>query len=96
VRKAGEKWNFLKHGRSEWMVAKAKASYKITNWRQSNESLVQRGSITFWFRDDVIDNSDGTRIASAVNNLILRIDRPKESCLDYTESEALLGPAGSD
>jgi len=37
------------------MVAKAKASYKITNWREYNESLVQRGSITFWFSDEVID-----------------------------------------
>ena len=37
------------------MVAQAKASYKITNWRKYNESLVQRGSITFWFNDSVID-----------------------------------------
>lgn len=37
------------------MVAKAKSSYKITNWKKYNESLVQRGSITFWFRDDVIE-----------------------------------------
>jgi len=37
------------------MVAKAKTSYKITNWRKYNESLVQRGSITFWFSEDVID-----------------------------------------
>lgn len=38
------------------MVAKAKAAYKITNWREYNESLVQRGSITFWFNDDVVEN----------------------------------------
>jgi len=37
------------------MVAKAKMSYKITNWRKYNESLVERGSITFWFSDEVID-----------------------------------------
>ncbi len=37
------------------MVAKAKSSYKITNWRKYNESLVNRGSITFWFNDSVID-----------------------------------------
>jgi hypothetical protein len=37
------------------MVTKAKSSYKITNWRKYNESLVQRGSITFWFSDDVTD-----------------------------------------
>lgn len=38
------------------MVAKAKLSYKITNWREYNESLVRRGDVTFWFSDDVIDN----------------------------------------
>lgn len=37
------------------MVATAKASYKITNWRKYNESLVQRGSITFWFSDEVLE-----------------------------------------
>ncbi len=37
------------------MVTKTKSSYKITNWRKYNESLVQRGSITFWFSDDVIE-----------------------------------------
>ena len=37
------------------MVATAKTSYKITNWRKYNESLVERGSITFWFSDEVID-----------------------------------------
>jgi len=38
------------------MAAKKKAAYKITNWREYNESLVQRGSITFWFNDDVVEN----------------------------------------
>jgi hypothetical protein len=37
------------------MAGKRKGTYKITNWREYNESLVQRGSITFWFRDDVIE-----------------------------------------
>ena len=31
------------------MVAKAKTSYKITNWRKYNESLVRRGDVTLWF-----------------------------------------------
>lgn len=38
------------------MVAAVQASYKITNWRQYNESLVKRGSITFWFDDEVVQN----------------------------------------
>jgi hypothetical protein len=38
------------------MVASTKASYKIKNWREYNESLVQRGSITFWFDEEVLEN----------------------------------------
>lgn len=37
------------------MTTTVKAYYKITNWRDYNEALVQRGDITFWFDDDVID-----------------------------------------
>lgn len=37
------------------MVAKTKLSYKVTNWREYNESLVCRGDVTFWFDEDVID-----------------------------------------
>lgn len=37
------------------MIATAKTSYKVTNWREYNESLVLRGDITFWFSEDVID-----------------------------------------
>src|SRR3990170_2285711 len=37
------------------MTATVKACYRITNWRDYNESLVQRGDITFWFDEDVID-----------------------------------------
>jgi len=40
------------------MAANSKASYKITNWRSYNESLVQRGSITFLFSGDVMDQWD--------------------------------------
>jgi len=36
------------------MAGTRKGTYKITNWRNYNESLVQRGSITFWFSEDVI------------------------------------------
>jgi hypothetical protein len=37
------------------MTATAKGCYKVTNWRDYNESLVQRGDVTFWFDEDVID-----------------------------------------
>ena len=36
------------------MAGARKGMYKITNWRSYNESLVQRGSITFWFCEDTI------------------------------------------
>lgn len=33
----------------------AKRSYRVTNWKAYNESLVRRGDVTFWFSEDVID-----------------------------------------
>jgi hypothetical protein len=36
------------------MAGKRNGAYKITNWRKYNESLVNRGSITFWFNEDII------------------------------------------
>jgi len=36
------------------MAGTRKGTYKITNWSKYNESLVQRGSVTFWFSEDVV------------------------------------------
>ena len=36
------------------MSQSAKGSYKITNWSKYNESLVNRGSITFWFDEEML------------------------------------------
>jgi hypothetical protein len=36
------------------MAGTRKGTYKIRNWKEYNESLVQRGSITFWFSEDAI------------------------------------------
>jgi hypothetical protein len=36
------------------MAGTRKGTYKITNWRAYNESLVRRGSITYWFSEDVL------------------------------------------
>lgn len=36
------------------MARKVTEKYKIKNWKQYNESLVQRGSITFWFNEHVL------------------------------------------
>ena len=38
------------------MAAKTKARYKVTNWKQYNESLVRRGDITLWFEEDVLSS----------------------------------------
>lgn len=35
-------------------MAAKKASYRVTNWKAYNESLVRRGDITVWFAEDVI------------------------------------------
>ena len=36
------------------MSRTTKATYRVTNWKQYNESLVGRGDITLWFAEDVI------------------------------------------
>src|SRR5687767_13217923 len=36
------------------MAKKAKAVYRVTNWKKYNESLVRRGDITLWFSEDVL------------------------------------------
>jgi hypothetical protein len=36
------------------MAGTRKGTYKIVNWRKYNESLVQRGSITFWFCEETV------------------------------------------
>ena len=36
------------------MKKPVKTSYKVTNWRKYNESLVNRGSITFWFDEETL------------------------------------------
>ena len=35
--------------------AKQKAQYRVRNWAKYNQSLVQRGSLTFWIGEDVLD-----------------------------------------
>lgn len=67
------------------MVAKAKASYKITNWREYNESLVQRGSITFWFSDDVLDSWEHANEEPKVGHPFVYSDTAIESLLILRE-----------
>ncbi len=40
--------------------------YKVTNWKEYNESLVNRGDITIWFSEDALDSwehpNDATKV----------------------------------
>lgn len=67
------------------MVAKAKTSYKITNWRKYNESLVQRGSITFWFSNDVINQWEHANDEPKVGHPFVYSDVAIESLLMLRE-----------
>ncbi len=40
--------------RKDITPSKKKDKYRIRNWKEYNQSLVNRGSITFWFSEDVI------------------------------------------
>jgi hypothetical protein len=35
---------------------KKKVAYKVTNWREYNEALKQRGSLTVWLSEDLEEN----------------------------------------
>ena len=35
-------------------MGQPKQAYRVRNWSEYNQSLVNRGSLSFWFADDVI------------------------------------------
>lgn len=37
-------------------MKKKKAKYRIRNWKEYNRSLINRGSLTFWISEDLLDN----------------------------------------
>lgn len=39
----------------------AKKAYRVRNWKDYNKSLVQRGSLTFWFSKDVLKDWKGSK-----------------------------------
>ena len=67
------------------MAGTRKGTYKITNWRKYNESLVQRGSITFWFSEDVIDQWEHANEESKVGHPFVYSDIAIESLLVLRE-----------
>lgn len=67
------------------MVAKRKLTYKITNWRQYNESLVERGSVTVWFSDDALANWKHANAQSKVGRPFVYSDTAIECLLTIRE-----------
>jgi len=62
-----------------------KGTYRITNWRKYNESLVKRGSITFWFSEDVIDQWHHPNNPSKVGHPFVYSDTAVECLLVLRE-----------
>ena len=50
------------------IIDKAKEKYKLSNWSDYNRSLVNRGNVTLWLSDDLLDSwyYDGQRDAGGV------------------------------
>lgn len=64
---------------------KAKKSYKVRNWGKYNDSLVQRGSVTFWFSDEVVASWTHDNTESKVGRPFVYSDRAIETCLVLRE-----------
>ena len=41
------------------MGMEACSAFKIRNWAKYNEALVNRGDITFWFSDEILEQGQG-------------------------------------
>lgn len=67
------------------MAGKRKGTYKITNWSKYNESLVQRGSVTFWFSEDVIAQWDHAEPQAGRGHPLVYSDRAIECLLVLRE-----------
>ena len=67
------------------MAGTRKGTYKITNWRKYNKSLVQRGSITFWFSEDVIEQWHHPNNPSKVGHPFVYSDTAVECLLVLRE-----------
>ena len=68
------------------MAGTRKGMYKITNWREYNESLVQRGSITFWFCEETVGKRHHTNVKSKVGHPFVYSDTAVECLLILRET----------
>jgi len=67
------------------MAGKAKLSYRVTNWREYNESLVRRGDVTLWFEASVIDAWEHDNAARKVGRPFVYSDLAVETLLTLRE-----------
>jgi hypothetical protein len=67
------------------MAGTRKGTYKIRNWRNYNESLVNRGSITFWFSEEVIAQWRHANAAPKVGHPFVYSDTAVECLLVLRE-----------
>jgi hypothetical protein len=68
------------------MAGIRKGTYKIKNWRKYNESLVKRGSITFWFSEDTVDKWHHTNAKTKVGHPFVYSDTAVECLLILREN----------
>jgi hypothetical protein len=67
------------------MTSKVQTVGRITNWAKYNESLVQRGSITFWFDEEVVQQWKHANDAPKVGRPFVYSDRAIECLLTLRE-----------
>jgi len=65
--------------------AERKGRYKVTNWREYNESLVRRGDITVWFDEDVLEAWEHDNAEWKVGRPYTYSDRAIEALLTLRE-----------
>ena len=80
------------------MAGTRKGTYKITNWSKYNESLVQRGSVTFWFSEEMLRQWDHANAVPRRGHPFVYSDRAIEcllalrNCFSFPTGK----PRGSD
>lgn len=67
------------------MAKKKQATYRVTNWREYNESLVRRGDITLWFEEDVLSAWEHTNSDVKVGRPFIYSDTAIECLLSLRE-----------
>ena len=67
------------------MPTKQKRSYKVTNWKEYNESLVNRGDITIWFSEDALDSWEHPNDTTKVGRPFVYSDTAIECLLTIRE-----------